>query len=160
DLHQTYGIPIEVTEGIATDHNLRIDREGFKKAQDEHSQVSRGTTEAAAVFTSGPLDTLKGEYHHGSDFLGYETTQAEGRVIGVVEQGKLADSAKPNGESLVILVLDRTPFYGESGGQVGDTGLIRGDRFVFHVHDTKKENDFTLHVGHVIEGTVTVNDKV
>ena len=65
-----------------------------------------------------------------------------------------------NGGSSLVLVLDRTPFYGEAGGQVGDTGTIRGDRFTFEVADTKKENDFTLHVGQVTEGVVTVNDAV
>ena len=160
DLLQTFGIPIEVTDSLATDHNLRIDWDGFRKAQKRHAEVSRPMEGAAAVFTSGPLDTLKGEFHHGSEFLGYETTEADARLIGIVEQGKLADCAAPGGESLVVLVLDRTPFYGESGGQVGDTGLIRGERFAFHVHDTKKDNDFTLHIGHVTEGKATVNDQV
>ena len=68
--------------------------------------------------------------------------------------------AKADGNAPVLLVLDRTPFYGEAGGQVGDTGTIRGERFTFEVTDTKKDNDFTLHVGRVKEGTVTVNDQV
>ncbi len=159
DLHATYGIPVEVTESLATDHNLRVDLAGFKKAQEEHSVTSRGTTEAADVFKTGPLDTLKKSYHHGTEFLGYETTEAEGRVIGILEQHRLADSASAEGGPPVVLILNRTPFYGEAGGQVGDTGEIRGERFVFKVADTKKENDFILHVGQVTEGTVTVTDK-
>ena len=82
-------------------------------------------------------------------------------MIGILEQNRLAESAQANGGRLgLVLVLDRTPFYGESGGQVGDTGTIRGDRFSFEVQDTKKENEFILHVGRVIEGTVTVNEPV
>ena len=74
-LHATYGIPVEVVESLAADHNLRIDRPGFELEQKTHSAVSRGTTEAAAVFSVGPLDALKREYHHGNEFLGYAATQ-------------------------------------------------------------------------------------
>ncbi len=162
-LHATYGIYIEVTESIAADQNLRVDRTGFDKAMAEHEGISRGTTDAAQVFATGPLDRLKQAYHKGSEFLGYQTTQASANVIGIVEQNRLADSATVsagNAGPPIVLVLNRTPFYGESGGQVGDIGEIRGERFVFHVNDTKKDNDFTLHVGQVVEGTVTVNDQV
>ena len=158
DLHSTFGIPVEVTESLAVDHNLRVDRVGFHEAQKDFALISRGTNEAAQVFAIGPLDTLKKVYHKGSEFLGYAATEAEGRVIAVLEQNRLAESASANGGSTVALVLDRTPFYGESGGQVGDTGEVRGKRFVFQVNDTKKENDFTLHIGQVLEGTVTVED--
>ena len=162
DLHQTHGIPIEITESLAADQNLTIDQAGFAAARKRHSEVSRGTTEAAAVFTAGPLDALKKSYHHGNEFLGYSTTSADARVIGIVEQNRLAESASVGGEGSppIVLVLDRTPFYGESGGQVGDTGVIRGEGFAFRVTDTRKENDFTLHVGKVTEGTATLNAAV
>jgi alanyl-tRNA synthetase len=157
-LHATFGIPFEVTESLAADQNLRVDRAGFEHEMAEHSRVSRGSTEASAVFSTGPLDTLKEAYHRGSEFLGYHSTTAEATVIGILEQNKLADSATKQGAgSPVVLILDRTPFYGESGGQVGDSGVIRGEGFSFRVDDTKKENDFTLHIGHVTEGTVSVN---
>ena len=159
-LHATYGIPVEVVESLAADHNLRIDRPGFLAQRDQHSVVSRGTTEAAAVFSIGPLDALKGEYHHGNDFLGYGGTEGTGRVIGIIEQNRLAESARAGEGSGLALILDRTPFYGEAGGQVGDIGTIRGDGFSFEVQDTKKENEFILHVGRVAEGTVTVNELV
>jgi alanyl-tRNA synthetase len=159
-LHATYGIPVEVVESLATDHNLRVDREGFVEKRDEHAVISRGTTEAAAVFTTGPLDVLKKEYHHGTEFTGYFNTRENARVIGILEQNRLAQSAAPNGRSPLVLVLDRTPFYGESGGQVGDTGTIENERFTFQVVDTKKENDFVLHIGQVSRGQVTVDDAV
>ncbi len=181
DLHQTHGIPIEITESLAADQNLSIDRPSFEAARKRHSEVSRGTTEAAAVFTAGPLDALKKSYHHGNEFLGYTSTSADAKVIGIVEQNRLAESASITPEfepgfvetpddgqtppknrprltpASIVLILDQTPFYGESGGQVGDTGVIRGEGFVFQVMDTKKENDFTLHVGKVTEGTVNLN---
>jgi alanyl-tRNA synthetase len=162
-LHATSGIYIEVTESLAADQNLRVDRPGFDQAMKKHGEISDVTTGTATVFATGPLDTLKRSYHRGSEFLGYETTEANAHVIGILSQNRLTDSATAsvgNAGPPVVLVLNRTPFYGESGGQVGDLGEIRGDRFVFHVNDTKKENDFTLHIGQMVEGTVTVNDKV
>jgi alanyl-tRNA synthetase len=159
-LHATYGIYIEVTEGLAADQNLRVDRPGFDQAMAEHEGISRGTTEAAQVFAAGPLDVLKKSYHKGSEFLGYATTEGGAHIIGILEQNRLADSATTSTGPPVVLVLNRTPFYGEAGGQVGDTGVIRGDRFLFQVSDTKKENDFTLHIGHVVDGTAAVNDQV
>src|SRR5207245_1698716 len=107
------------------------------KEMEDHSRTSRGTTEAAAVFTAGPLDALKKSYHHGNEFLGYGSTSADAKVIGIVEQNRLADSATARPESSteavqavedgttlpknvpahkeapIVLVLDRTPFYGE-----------------------------------------------
>jgi alanyl-tRNA synthetase len=161
DLHATYGIPVEVVESLATDRNLRIDRAGFEAEVKTHAAISRGTTDAADVFSAGPLDALKQEYHAGSEFLGYSTTrEPSARVIGILEQNRLAESAQANGGTSVVLVLDRTPFYGEAGGQVGDTGTIRGERFTFQVLDTKKDHDFTLHVGRVAEGRVTVQEQV
>ncbi len=157
DLHSTYGIPVEVTESLAAEQNLRVDMDGFEAEQTKHSAVSRGTTEAAAVFSTGPLDTLKESYHHGNEFLGYETTQSESKVIGILSQGQLAESATTGGAAPIVLILDRTPFYGESGGQVGDVGEITGEGFKFRVDDTKKDNDFTLHIGHVVEGSIALS---
>ena len=161
-LHDTYGIPIEITESLATDQNLRVDMVRFKEAQDEARKIARGTAEAADVFATGPLDTLKEAYHHGSEFLGYETTEATGTVIGILEQGQLAESATVSSGPAppIALILDRTPFYAESGGQIGDVGTIRGPDFVFAVEDTRKDHVFTLHMGRVIEGTVALNAHV
>ena len=158
DLHQTYGIPVEITQSLAAEQNLAVDMPGFEEARKKHAEESRGTDAAAAVFTVGPLDALKKSYHHGNEFLGYASTSAEAHVIGIVEQNRLADSATahPTDSTPIVLVLDRTPFYGESGGQVGDTGVIRGEGFAFQVSDTRKENDFTLHVGKLTEGIVAV----
>jgi alanyl-tRNA synthetase len=184
-LHSTYGIPVEITQSLAADHNLAVDMKGFSAEQKTHSAVSRGTTEAAAVFMATPLDALKVEYHHGSEFLGYVTTRADAKIIGIIAQGVLADSATAAGAQVTIdfededgeitpmmggvqnhddkpvaIVLDRTPFYGESGGQVGDTGIIRGEGFTFEVIDTKKDDGFMVHIGHVTDGIVSIGDKV
>ncbi len=168
-LHSTYGIPIEITQSLAADNNLNVDMIGFERESDTHAGISRGTADPAPVFTSGPIDALKAEYHDGSQFLGYETTASEGKVIGIIAQGVLAERAasshleggKPgHDEKPIALVLDRTPFYGESGGQVGDTGTITGEGFAFEVLDTKKDEGFTVHIGHVTNGTITLGAKV
>jgi alanyl-tRNA synthetase len=157
-LHDTYGIPIEITESLATDQNLRVDMAGFREAQEEARKIARGTAEAADVFATGPLDTLKQAYHQGSEFLGYETTEAAGTVIGILEQGQLAESAgvsTPYGPP-VAFILDRTPFYAEAGGQIGDTGWVRGEGFEFAVEDTRRDHNFILHLGRVTEGMVSL----
>jgi alanyl-tRNA synthetase len=161
-LHATYGIPVEVTEGLAVEQNLRLDREGFNAAQKSHEERSRGQVEAFDVFATGPLDAIKEAYHHGSEFLGYETTTSESKVIGILEQGKLAETAgaATEGAPPIAVVLDRSPFYAESGGQVGDIGVLRGQGFVFQVDDTKRENDFILHLGRVTEGSLALNAAV
>jgi len=161
NLLSTYGIPVEVTESLAADQNLRVDMPGVEVARTKFAAVSRGTTEAADVFATGPLDTLKEAYHGGSEFLGYETAESEAEIIGILQQGQLAQSAEASSEGPPIaLILDRSPFYGEAGGQVGDVGEIRGDGFVFRVEDTKKDNDFLLHLGRVVEGKAVVGAKV
>jgi alanyl-tRNA synthetase len=161
-LHDTYGIPIEITESLAADQNLRVDMASFKHAQEEARKIARGTAEAADVFSTGPLDTLKEAYHHGSEFLGYHTTEASAAVIGILEQGQLAESAtaSSSGGPPIALILDRTPFYAEAGGQIGDTGSIRGPGFTFAVEDTKKDHVFILHMGRVVEGSVSLNGSV
>jgi alanyl-tRNA synthetase len=157
-LHDTYGIPIEITESLAADQNLRVDMASFKEAQDEARKIARGTAEAADVFATGPLDSLREAYHQGSDFLGYQTTEATGTVIAIVEQGQLADSASASTASgpPIALILDQTPFYAEAGGQVGDIGTIRGEGFVFQVDDTRRDHNFILHTGRLTEGAVVV----
>jgi alanyl-tRNA synthetase len=163
DLHQTYGIPVEVTESLAAEQNLRVDAVGFKDAQEKHATISRPMVGAAAVFSAGPIDTLKKAYHHGSEFLGYSATDAEGTIIGILAQGRLVDSeaADPSDSAPPIgLILDRTPFYGESGGQIGDTGVIEGPGFRFRVEDARKENDFIVHLGRVTSGAVSLNAAV
>ena len=75
-------------------------RPASRPSASRHAAISRGTTEAADVFSTGPLDTLKREYHHGSEFVGYTTTEENARVIGILEQNRLADSAQANGGSL------------------------------------------------------------
>jgi alanyl-tRNA synthetase len=126
---------------------------------EEHGLKS-GAGTRVEVFTSGPLDALK-KTMHGSEFLGYDTTEAEGKVIGIIAQDALCEHLREVGHAApVTLVLDRTPFYGESGGQVGDTGLIEWPGGAFEVTDTLREGGFMLHVGHLRSGSLELNAAV
>jgi len=152
DMYQTHGFPPELFETIAAEHNLTFDWAGFKKAMEEHGKISN--VGERIVFSHGPLDALK-KAMHGSTFFGYEKMEAEGKIVGLIAQDKLVDQVDEIGHAKPIaVVLDQTPFYGESGGQVGDTGEIRGDGFAFEVIDTQKEGGFTLHVGHLRSGII------
>ncbi|MCE9606072.1 MAG: alanine--tRNA ligase [Planctomycetia bacterium] len=152
DMYQTHGFPPELFETIAAEHNLTFDWAGFKKAMEEHGKISN--VGERIVFASGPLDALK-KAMHGTTFLGYEKLEAEGKIVGLIAQDKLVDQVDEIGHAKpIVVVLDQTPFYGESGGQVGDIGEILGEGFAFEVIDTQKEGGFMLHVGHLRAGVV------
>ena len=158
DMYQTHGFPPELFETIAAEHNLTFDWAGFKKEMEVHGQISN--VRDRIVFASGPLDALK-KAMHGSEFLGYEKTEAEAKVVGLIAQDKLVDMVDEIGHAKpIVVVLDHTPFYGESGGQVGDTGEILGEGFAFEVIDTQKEGGFMLHVGHLRTGVIREGMKV
>ncbi|HEY2146792.1 MAG TPA: alanine--tRNA ligase, partial [Pirellulales bacterium] len=150
-LYQTHGFPPELLETMAAEHNFTFDWAGFHAAMEEHGVVSGGGAKKE-LFKSSPLDPLK-KVMGGSEFLGYETTEAQGKVVGILAQDHLVETISENGhEQPIRVVLDRTPFYGESGGQVGDTGELTGPGFRFEVLDTQKEDGFILHVGHLRKG--------
>ena len=158
DMYQTHGFPPELFETIAAEHNLTFDWAGFKKEMEIHGQKS--SVGERIVFATGPLDALK-KALHGSTFLGYEQSEAQAKIVGIIAQDKLVDQVDEIGHAKPIaVILDQTPFYGESGGQVGDTGEIRGDGFAFEVIDTQKEGGFMLHVGHLRSGIVRAGHAV
>ena len=154
DLYTTYGFPPELLETLAAERNIGFDWDGFRAAMDEHGKVS-GAGNRVEVFTSGPLDALK-KTMHGSEFLGYDTLSAEGKVLGIIARGQLCDALSADDSTApVTIVLDRTPFYGESGGQVGDIGWLEWPNAGrFEVLDTQREGGFMLHVGHLRSGTL------
>jgi len=159
ELYTTYGFPPELLETLAAERNCGFDWNGFREAMDAHGKVS-GAGSRVEVFTSGPLDALK-KTMHGSEFIGYETLETEGRVIGIIAQGQLCDSLREIGHAApVTIVLDRTSFYGESGGQVGDTGTLAWQDGSFEVIDTQREGGFMLHIGHLRRGVLDLGHSV
>jgi alanyl-tRNA synthetase len=159
ELYTTYGFPPELLETLAAERNCAFDWNGFREAMDAHGQRS-GAGSRVEVFASGPLDALK-KAMHGSEFVGYETLATDGRVVGIIAQDRLCETLREVGhESPVTVVLDRTSFYGESGGQVGDTGSLEWDGGSFEVIDTQREGGFMLHIGRLRKGSLDLGQSV
>ena len=163
ELYQTYGVPPELFESLAAEHNLAFDWQGYEHAMEEHGEVS-GKVQHAVMGTRGPIDSLK-QALHATEFLGYETTEADATIKGIIAgtppNDHLCDRWKRSGhKNAVRVVLDRTPFYGESGGQVGDTGKLVGDGFEFNVTDTQKDGGLIVHEGHLVQGVMREGAKV
>ncbi|HUE71962.1 MAG TPA: alanine--tRNA ligase [Pirellulaceae bacterium] len=157
DLYQTYGMPPELVEAIGAEHNLAFDWPGFRQLFETVTPVD---IDPVGVFRTGPIEALKKTLHL-TEFLGYETTEATAEIKGIVAADHLCDTLTEVGhDQPVQVVLDRSPFYGESGGQVGDTGEIVGDDFLFEVIDTQKDADLIIHSGHLIKGTMKAGAKV
>ena len=150
-LYDTYGFPYELTVELATDAGVEVDADGFAAALEQSRARSR---QHVATFADSARDRSQIYAHlQPVEFLGYETTRADGTVtelIGSEAVGEQLDAGQPGG-----LVLDRTPFYGESGGQVGDTGIIATETGVFEVFDTQRPTPtLVVHRGQVIEGFI------
>lgn len=151
ELYTTYGFPPELLETLAAERNCAFDWTGFRESMDAHGQRS-GAGNRTEVFSSGPLDALK-KAMHGSQFCGYETTETNGKVVGIIAQDRLCETLREVGHAAAVtVVLDQTAFYGESGGQVGDTGWLEWPSGRFEVIDTQREGGFMLHIGHLREG--------
>ncbi|MEN9556014.1 MAG: Alanine--tRNA ligase [Planctomycetota bacterium] len=159
DLHQTYGFLIELTETLASQNQLSVDRDGYEKARRRHEATSGSGAFADSVMSAGPIDSLKKQ--GGTRFLGYDSLQADCRVVGIISGGELVSEFNAAGhEEPIGVALDRTPFYGESGGQVGDTGSLTAEGFEFSVVDTQKDGDLWIHVGHLIRGRLSEGQNV
>ncbi|MGW8257825.1 MAG: alanine--tRNA ligase-related protein, partial [Thermoguttaceae bacterium] len=154
DMFQTHGFPPELFETLAAERNFTFDWAGFQDEMKRHGDIS-GATEKVQLFKRDPLEALK-KAVHGSVFLGYETLEVkDAKVLGIISNEQLCDQIdEVDHENPIILVLDKTPFYGEMGGQVGDVGQIEAQGFCFEVTDSQVEGAFTLHVGHLREGKI------
>ena len=151
DLYQTNGVPPEVFETMAAENNLAFDWDGYRKAMAAHGEVS-GKVAHTVMSVRGPVDAIKKVLHH-VEFLGYDATEADAELRFIIAQDQLCDHLQEVGrDETVTVVLDRTPFYGESGGQVGDTGEIVGTGFRFQVSDTQRDAGLILHHGHLTQG--------
>jgi len=150
-LYDTYGFPLDLAQDIAEDNGLKIDEEGFTKEM----ELQRARARASWVKTEEAVSEIYKKIirQFGSTtFLGYETLQTDSIVNAMIKDGISVEEAK-EGEKVEI-ILDKTPFYGESGGQIGDSGIIRADGLRAEVIDTKKINDVIIHVAAVKKGTL------
>ncbi|MDC0876138.1 alanine--tRNA ligase [Candidatus Pelagibacter sp.] len=158
-LYDTYGFPLDLTEDILRNKSMSIDTEKFKSLMKESRELAKknwkGSGDAAIEnIWFGIKDKLD-----ATEFLGYETNQAEGIVLSLLKDNKEINELKENDVGMIIV--NQTPFYGESGGQVGDTGEIVANDFKFEVTDVQKKlGDLFVHYGKVIKGSVKLKDSV
>ncbi|WP_038051192.1 alanine--tRNA ligase [Thioalkalivibrio sp. ALJ1] len=145
-LYDTYGFPVDLTGDIARERGLELDMEGFEAAMGDQ----RARARAASQFSmeGGGLPQVDAE----TTFSGYDTVDDEGRVVALYQKGEPVERLEVGAEGLVVL--DRTPFYGESGGQVGDVGTLSGSGVRFQVSDTRKQGAAHIHIGQVRAGTL------
>jgi len=157
-LYDTHGFPLELTESILEEHNIGIDREGFERSLDEQGERARAASMfGGEVFAANSIEGLA-DRATPTLFTGYDKFTGEGEIRAVIRGEALADRADPGDR--VALVLDTTPFYARSGGQVGDTGFIRAEGFEFRVEDTIPADGYYLHHGQVTKGTAEAGMKV
>lgn len=152
-LYDTYGFPLDLTADIARERDLTIDQGGFDQAMSEQRDRARAASQfGAAEMTELDLD---GE----TVFTGYGNLEGQAKVVAILREGQEADRLQ-QGETGVVF-LDSTPFYAESGGQVGDMGVLEANSVLFEVEDTRKQSgDLFAHVGKLEEGSLRVGDTV
>jgi alanyl-tRNA synthetase len=154
-MFDTHGFPPELFEQIAKERGLLLDWDEYRAILE-----GRKKREQVDVFASGPLDQIK-EAVKRTEFLGYQATEAVGRVVGIVDENCRCDAvADCSGQRQITVVLDRTPFYGEAGGQVGDQGELTGDSLRFEVQDTQRYGELILHLGRLRQGRLAVGQSV
>ena len=154
-LYDTFGFPIDLTREIAEEAGLGIDEDTFKALMKEQRDRARAARGNIGGWDKGDKEMLAGVTT--TEFTGYTETETEARVIAIIADGMLVNEIS---EGEFTLILDKTPFYGEGGGQVGDTGAIANGEFTATVHDTKKTDGIFLHVCELTSGAVKVGDTV
>ncbi len=158
-LQDTFGFPIDLTKEILEEKGMTVDEEKFKELVSQQRKRSRDAHKGAGA--EGWNDTgVVSKGINATDFKGYNNTVTDGKVIAIIVDGERVDTLENDSEA--VIVTDRTTFYAESGGQVGDTGVISGDCFTFTVENTTKTNDGVfLHYGKVTQGNdLKLGDKV
>lgn len=156
-LYDTYGFPLELTQEIAEENNLTVDEAGFDAQMRLQVERAKEAHETIDLTVQGTLDKLA-EHIHSTDFLGYTQPVATAKIEVLLINGVAQEEAETGTE--VQIVLDKTPFYAESGGQIGDRGYLSGDGIVVTIHDVKKESDFFVHFGRIERGIIQVGDTV
>ncbi|MFN3481979.1 MAG: alanine--tRNA ligase, partial [Rhabdaerophilum calidifontis] len=153
-LYDTFGFPLDLTQDALRPRGIAVDLGGFNAAMARQKAEARAAWSGSGEAASEPVWFAIRERVGATEFLGYETERAEGVVTAIVREGAEADEA---GLGQAALVVNQTPFYGESGGQAGDHGVIQGETFRFRVEDTvKRAGDVFVHRGVVEQGVVRV----
>jgi len=158
-LYDTYGFPFDLTEDIAEENKLSVDRDGFMKAMEEQRDRARAARQDTGMLAGQEVYAEIGKKMGATEFVGYDKYAVKANVIAVIINNEVTGFAAEGDK--VEVILDKTPFYGESGGQVGDTGYIKRPGSVLRVVDTKKAfNGLIIHLCEVEKGTVSFGDFV
>ncbi|WP_378943462.1 alanine--tRNA ligase [Paracoccus sp. R86501] len=152
-LYDTFGFPLDLTQDALREKGRAVETEGFDSAMAEQKRMARAAWSGSGEAADATVWFELAEKHGVTEFLGYDTETAEGQVLALVADG--AEAADAGEGSTVSIVVNQTPFYGESGGQVGDTGLIKTDTGAARVTDTKRVAGVFIHMAEVTVGTIS-----
>ncbi|WP_151982137.1 alanine--tRNA ligase [Acinetobacter guerrae] len=151
-LYDTYGFPTDLTADIARERDLEIDEVGFEREMEAQRRRARDAGKFAVDYNS--IVKVEGQ----TQFDGYDATAGQGQIIAIYKDGEQVDEVVEGDEALIVL--NQTPFYAESGGQIGDTGIFKNDTGIFEVQDTKKSGGAFVHQGIVTMGSLKATQNV
>ena len=153
-LYDTFGFPLDLTQDALRDEKMTVDTEGFDVAMSEQKAKARAAWSGSGEIADDSMwfDLL--DTHGATEFLGYDAEKSEGQLLALVEATKELKTVSVG--TTVQLIFNQTPFYAESGGQVGDTGQIKTDTGTLKITDTRKSAELIIHMGTVLEGSVSV----
>ncbi|MDM3848846.1 MAG: alanine--tRNA ligase [Aphanizomenon gracile PMC627.10] len=156
-LYDTYGFPLELTQEVAEENHITVDVDGFNAEMQKQVERAKAAHETIDLTVQGSLDKLA-EHIHSTQFIGYTQLTTTAKIEVLLVAGVSEEAAEAGTE--VQIVLDKTPFYAESGGQIGDKGYISGDGVLVRIEDVKKESDFFIHFGRIERGTIRIGDEI
>ncbi len=151
-LYDTYGFPLDLTQDALREKGLSVDTDGFNAAMAEQKNKARAAWAGTGQAADESIWFDVAEEGGATEFLGYDTEIAEGQIVAIVSDGKLSDKAGQG--QAVEVVLNQTPFYAESGGQIGDSGVLTTDAATVTISDVKKKANVFVHIGKVTKGTL------
>ena len=153
-LYDTFGFPLDLTQDALREKKMAVDTEGFDAAMSEQKTKARAAWSGSGEIANDTIWYDIFDTHGATEFLGYDTEQSEGQLLALVQGDEKLQIVSAG--ATVQLIFNQTPFYAESGGQVGDTGQIKTDTGCVKITDTRKSAEIVIHMGTVLEGTLTI----
>ena len=154
-LYDTYGFPVDLTADVAREHELDIDREGYEKAMEKQREMAR----ASSSFDIDYNEDV--ELDGKTEFVGYDAlNNDDAKILSIIVDGEMSEQLSDASQPSAMIILDSTPFYAESGGQVGDTGSITTKDAKFNVTNTQKKGNVFVHIGQLVKGTLKTGETV
>ena len=158
-LYDTYGFPLDLTQDVLRSKSIKVDTKSFDQLMTKRKENAKKNWKGSGDTAIEHIWFKVREKLGSTDFLGYETDNSQGVVLTIIHNGKETDTLTENSEGIIIT--NQTPFYGESGGQIGDTGFLLGSNSRFEVTDTQKKlGDLHIHIGKLIKGSISKGDTV